>query len=209
MTVTLEAPVAPAPRRSEDTAPSFIAAIEAQAAPNLPMTYDDFRDLTTDEVAIALAASDLATLPEDLLAEMGSNPEITEVETLSPARPKLARLLVGWVAQGMERIGGRHALWVVDYTIRFMEDQGYPSWENSLVWGGLSRARMVNMLSWEFHFWAGGQEPEVEYVHLWEMEQYGEVRRTRQLRDLRGLESERPYLKLVRSFDGFRWAPAS
>lgn len=213
MTVTLDSPTTsaaiPTPRRSENETPAFIAAIEAQTAPALPRAYGDFRDLTSDEVAIALAASDIETLPEDLLAEMGSNPEVIDVETLSPLRPKLTSLLVGWVAQGMERIGGRHALWVADYTIRFMEDQGYPSWENSLIWGELSRARMVNMLSWEFHFWAGGQEPEVEYVYLWEMGQQGEVRRTRQLRDLRGLERERPYLKLVRSIDGYRWAPAT
>lgn len=201
MTVMLEAPT---------TTPEFVAAITAQACPAGTASYDDYRDLITDEIAIALAVSDIATLPEHLLTEMSTHPEVIEVETLPPVRPELARMLVGWVAQGVERLGGRHALWVAEYTSRFMESQGYPSWENNTVWGGLSRARMANMLSWGFHPWAGGQEPEIEHVHLWELtERQGEVRRTRQLRDLRGIERERPYLKLVRWADGYRWAPAS
>lgn len=214
MTVTLETFGAPAPRCSEDGTPSFVAAIESQVEPNLPTTYDELRDLPTDQVAIALAASDLEVLPGDVLAAMRNEEELTAVETLPPHRPGLARKLVAWVAQGMERLGGAHGLWETDYANRAMENQGMQSWENNPIWGGYDRAVMMNQLSWSFHFWAGGEEPQIEHVTLWvvadpERPDHGVIGHLRNLNDLRHIEQIRPELRLEAWNGGYRWVSSA
>jgi len=215
MTITLDHTfTAPTPRRSEDEAPSFVAAIESQTAPNLPTTYDDLRDLPTDQVALALAKSDLATLPVDVLTEMSNEDELNAVETLPPHRPGLARKLVAWVGQGMERLGGPYGLWETDYAVRYMEDKGLPSWENAPIWGSHERAAMMNQLSWSFHFWAGGEEPEIEHVTLWvvadpEFPAHGVIGQIRNLNDLRQIAKVRPELRLESWNGGYRWVSSA
>lgn len=214
MTVMLEAPVAtitrPAftPRR-----PSFVTAIEAQDAPNIAATYDQVKNLSTDQVAIALAKSDLVTFPKHVLDIMSNESEINDVEVLPPHRPEIARKLIAWVVQGMERLGGEDGLWETDYHVRYMEDQGYPSRKNIRLWGDLDRANMMYMLSWSFHFWAGGEEPEPERVTLWvladpEYPARGYAKHSRLLPDLLQLAKIRPELKLEAWNGGYRWVSA-
>lgn len=206
---------------SPNLAPS-LAAVRSLGTPP-QVSAEDLRrvtDLPHEEIAVALAASDMPTLPVDALDLMEDVPELNDSEQAPAPMADIAALLTGWALQGIDRLGGEDSVWesARDERYEMNAAPGDEMWQNSDRWGTPERGRQCYMLAWNFHPWADSVDPQPEIVTVWtvvdpEYPEDGLVGTGRPLRDLRMIERANPGAKLSElhgngAHHGFVWVKA-